>query len=112
LLAGTFTRSIREGTAVVRANGIAGTWTISAEPDGSVRLLSPAGFAGAHASRPFEMEPGKLRTDAFSSSICAGLTPGTYSWSPQAGFLVISPLSDPCDGRVKVLGAGPWAISS
>jgi hypothetical protein len=112
LLTGTFTRSIPEGTAVVRANGIAGTWTISAGADGGVRVLAPASFAGAHASRPFELQADTLRTDAFSSDVCAGLPPGTYGWSLQAGFLVLSALSDPCDGRVKVLGAGPWAIQS
>ncbi len=51
LLTGTFTRTISEGTAVVRANGIAGTWTINADADGSVRLLAPATFAGAHVLR-------------------------------------------------------------
>lgn len=110
LLAGTFTRSIPDGTAVVRANGIAGTWTISAEPDGSVRLLAPEGFAGAPASHPFEMQPGNLRTDAFGSDLCEGLSAGTYSWSLQGGFLVLTALSDPCDARAVVLRAGPWAM--
>jgi hypothetical protein len=109
LLTGTFTRSIPEGTAVVRANGIAGTWTITAGADGHVRLVAPASFAGAHSSRPFEMQAGSLRTDAFSSDACASLPAGTYSWSLQGGFLVLTALSDPCDARVVVLGAGPWA---
>jgi hypothetical protein len=112
LLTGTFTRSIPEGTAVVRANGIAGTWTISAEADGRVRLLAPGSFAGAHASHPFGMQADSLRTDAFRSDICAGLPAGTYRWSVQAGFLVLTTISDRCDARVVVLGAGPWPIRS
>jgi hypothetical protein len=112
LLTGMFTRSIPEGTAVVRANGIAGTWTISAEANGRVRLLAPASFAGAHASHRFEMQTGSLATDTFSSGICAGLPAGTYRWSVQAGFLVLTAISDQCDARVVVLGAGPWAIRS
>lgn len=109
---GTFIRSIPEGTAVVRANGIAGTWTITAEADGRVRVLAPASFAGAQASRPFEMQPDSLRTDAFRPGICSGLPAGTYRWSVQSGFLVLTPIADPCDARVVVLGAGPWAIRS
>ena len=112
LVTGMFIRSIPKGTAVVRANGIAGTWTISAEPDGSVRLLAPESFAGAHASHPFEMQAGSLSTDALSTGVCAGLPRGTYSWSVQGGFLVLSALSDPCDARVVVLAAGPWAVRS
>lgn len=111
-LTGTFTRTIREGTAVVRSNGIAGTWTIIAEADGRVRVLAPESFAGAHASRAFELQADSLQTDAFSSSVCAGLPAGTYRWSQQAGFLVLTVLSDPCDGRVVVLSAGPWEIRS
>jgi hypothetical protein len=111
-LTGTFTRSIPEGTAVVRANGIAGTWTISADAEGGVRLLAPGSFAGAHASHPFGMQADSLSTDAFRSDICAGLPAGTYRWTVQAGFLVLTTLSDRCDARVVVLGAGPWPISS
>ncbi len=111
LVTGTFTRSIPEGTALVRANGIAGTWTISADADGSVRLLAPASFAGAHASRPFAMQAGSLQTDAFGSDICAGLPAGTYHWSVVGNFLLLSATSDRCDARVFVLGARPWAIS-
>jgi hypothetical protein len=108
-LTGTFTRSIPEGTAVVRANGIAGTWTIKADTNGSVRLLAPGSFAGARVSRPFEMQADDLSTDVFSSDICARLPAGTYSWAVQNGFLVLTPVSDRCDARVVVLNAGPWA---
>jgi hypothetical protein len=97
---------------VVRANGIAGTWTISAEADGSVRVLAPASFAGADASGPFEMQPERLQTDVFDSDICEGLPAGTYNWSVSGGFLVLTAISDPCDARVVVLGAGSWQISS
>jgi hypothetical protein len=112
LLTGTFTRTIPEGKAVVRANGIAGTWTISADADGSVRLLAPASFAGAHASHPLVMQPGDLQTDAFSSDICAGLPAGTYRWSVVGNFLLLSTTSDQCDARVFILAAHPWPLSS
>ena len=110
LLTGTFSRTITGGTAVVRSNGIAGTWTISADADGNVRLLAPDPFAGAHASPPFAMHPGDLQTDAFSTDICAGLPAGTYRWALAGqGSLVLTVVSDPCDARVVVLAAGPWS---
>jgi hypothetical protein len=112
LLTGTFTRTIPVGTAVVRANGLAGTWTISVEADGSVRVLAPTSFAGPNASRPFELQAESLQTDAFSFSVCSGFPAGTYRWSVQSGYLVLTPVSDPCDPRVVVLGAGPWKIRS
>ncbi len=110
LVTGTFTRSIPEGTAIVRANGIAGTWTINAGADGRVRLVAPASFAGAHASRPFEMQANTLRTVAFGSDICQGLPAGRYTWSRSGDFLLMSAISDPCDARAFILGAQPWAL--
>ena len=112
LLTGTFTRSIPEGTAVVRVNGIAGTWTIRATADGTTRLLAPEAFVGARASRPFELQATTLRTDALGSDVCAGLPAGTYSWSVHDGFLLISAVSDPCDARIVILTAKPWKTSS
>ena len=112
LVTGTFTRSIPEGTALVRVNGIAGTWTISAGADGRVVLLAPASFAGAHASHPFQMQTDTLTTDAFGSDICAGKPAGTYGWSRSGDFLLISAISDPCDARVFILGAHPWSLTS
>ena len=112
LVTGTFTRSIPEGTALVRVNGIAGTWTISAGADGRVRLVAPASFAGAHASRPFEMQADTLRTVAFGSDICQGLPAGRYTWSRSGDFLLMSAISDPCDARVFILGARPWSLAS
>jgi hypothetical protein len=109
---GTFTRTIHEGTAVVRANGIAGIWTISAQADGTIQLLSPTSFAGVETSDPFEIQAGSLRTNAFSTDICAGLPAGTYGWSQVGSSLVLTPVSDPCDARVEVLSAGIWDTGS
>jgi hypothetical protein len=112
LLTATFTRSIPEGTALVRANGIAGTWTIRPGSDGRVMLLAPPSFAGAHASHPIQMQAGTLTTDAFSSGICAGLPAGSYRWTVQGGFLLLTTLSDRCDARVFILAAHPWSSGS
>ena len=111
-LTGTFTRSIPTGTAVVRANDLAGTWTISATADGVVRLLGPDGFDGARASAPFEMQATNFRTDALRPDVCTGMASGTYTWSVQDGFLLISVVSDPCDARIVVLTQKPWRTGS
>jgi len=110
LITGAFTRTIPEGTAVVRANGLAGTWTIDAAADG-VRLVAPSSFDGARVSSPFEMRQDGLTTDAFGEGICSGATPGTYRWTLTGGVLVLTVESDPCDARVAVLAAKPWTIN-
>jgi hypothetical protein len=112
LVTGTFTRSIPEGTALVRVTGIAGTWTIDAGSDGRVLLVAPASFSGAHTSRPFRMQTDTLTTNAFNSDICQGLPAGRYTWSRSGDFFLMSAISDRCDARVFILGARPWALGS
>jgi hypothetical protein len=75
-------------------------------------LLAPVSFAGAHASHPFRMQTDTFSTDAFSSDICAGQPAGTYRWTVQGGFLLLTRLSDRCDARVFILGAHPWPSGS
>jgi hypothetical protein len=111
--AGTvFTRTVADGLAVVQANGIAGRWTIVTDARGRMRILAPRSFAGAAASRPFELNGDQLRTDAFSDGICAGLPAGTYGWTRVTRYLVLTPISDLCDARVWVLTRSPWTRRS
>jgi hypothetical protein len=112
LLTGVFTRTLKDNLAVVQANGIAGTWTISAGPGGRLRLVSPASFAGDGTSRPFEMQTDTLSTDAFGGGVCSGLPSGTYRWAHVGRYLILTAISDACDARVVVLASGPWRSSS
>ena len=106
---GTFTRTLDGALAVVRANGISGTWTISVDARGRLRLLPPPSFVGTSASRPFEvLGASVLRIDAFRRDICAGTTPGTYSWSRAGRVLQLTTVHDPCDARAAILSSGPW----
>jgi hypothetical protein len=104
--AGTFARRLGPRLSVVLANGIAGTWTISADTDG-VRLVSPASFEGSRTS-PLTLAANSLQTVAFSHGLCRGLPGGTYRWARVEPYLVLTPLTDACDARVAVLSSGPW----
>jgi hypothetical protein len=68
---GTFTSSIPEGTAVVRANGLAGTWTISAEANGHVdAVLVPGQDGEARVRTQVQVSPppdGELHPDDLAS---------------------------------------------
>ena len=112
LLTGTFTRTLKDNLAVVQANGIAGTWTISADDQGRVRVVAPSSFVGARTSRPFQMETDTLSTDAFSGDVCSGFPSGTYRWAHVDRYLILTAISDPCDARVVVLASGPWRSPS
>lgn len=109
-IGGTFTRTLRADRAVVRANGIAGTWTLGTDPDGRTRLQAPPSFAGAAASRPFVVQGNELRTDAFAGDLCRGLRAGTYTWTRAGSYLVLTAVSDPCDARAWILSSGPWRL--
>jgi len=111
-LAGTFTRTVRSDRAVVRANGIAGRWTIETDAAGRTRLVAPPSFAGASVSPPFVVQGNELRTGAFAGGLCRGLPAGTYTWTKAGTYLVLSPVSDPCDARAWVLAQGPWRMRS
>lgn len=109
-LGGAFTRTIAGDRAVVRANGIAGRWTIETDAAGRTRLVAPSSFAGAPASRPFVVQGNELRTDALSGGVCRGLPAGTYTWTRAGAYLVLTATSDPCDARAWVLASGPWKM--
>lgn len=109
-LAGTFTRMLAGDRAVVQANGIAGRWTIETDAQGRTRLLAPPSFTGAPVSRPFVVQGSELRTDALGLDACSGLPAGTYRWVRAGRYLVLTPVSDPCDARAWVLSSGPWRM--
>jgi len=106
---GVFARTIDTGLAVVRANGLAGRWTIVTDAGGVVRLVAPDPFAGSH-SWQLDLAGNKLRTDAFDGGLCDGVRPGTYGWARVGPFLVLSRIFDPCDARVWLLTSGPWRV--
>jgi hypothetical protein len=103
----TFTRTVSRGLAVVRANGLVGTWQIRIDAQGRMGLFAPRPF-GSRTSWPLDLSASELRTRAFGGSLCAGLPSGTYHWSIVSDFLLVSFVSDPCDARVWLLTHSPW----
>jgi len=112
LFTGTFTRTLDGNLAVVRANGTAGTWTLTADTNGRMRLVAPPSFAQGAAYRLFERSANVVQTDALGHGPCKGLPAGTYSWARAGRVLMFTVLRDQCDARVSVISAGPWTLHS
>ena len=107
----TFAKTISRGLAVVRANGLEGTWSIAIDAGGRMQLLAPAGFAGAAGSWSLDPRTNEFRTSAFSNGLCAGQRAGTYRWTRISRYLILDMVRDHCDARVWLLTSGPWMRS-
>jgi hypothetical protein len=102
-----FGRVVHPGLAVVRANGLAGRWTIEVDEHGPMWLRMPEAFAGRRDS-PLEVVGGQLTTTAFDHGLCRGEPAGVYRWTRIQGFLVLDRIADGCDARVWILTSTPW----
>lgn len=107
----TFVKTISRGLAVVRANGLEGSWSIAFGARGGMRLLAPAGFAGATGSWPLDPRTNEFRTSAFRNGLCSGHGPGTYLWTRISRYLILDMVRDHCDARVWLLTSDPWTRS-
>jgi hypothetical protein len=107
----TFDKTISRGLAVVRANGLEGSWGIAIDVQGRMRLLAPAGFDDATGSWLLDPRTNEFRTSAFSNGLCAGQLAGTYRWTRISRYLILDMVRDHCDARVWLLTSGPWTRS-
>jgi len=107
----TFAKAISRGLAVVRANGLEGSWSIAIDPGGRMHLLAPAKFAGATGSWLLDPRTNEFRTTVFSNGLCSGQRAGTYRWTRISSYLILDMVRDRCDARVWLLTSGPWMRS-
>ena len=106
-----FSKTISRGLAVVRANGLEGSWSIAIDSRGRMRLLGPASFAGATGSWLLDPRTNEFRTTVFSNGLCSGQRAGTYRWTRISSYLILDMVRDRCDARVWLLTSGPWMRS-
>jgi hypothetical protein len=107
-IAGTYPIEVSGGPAVVDDQGLAGTWTLQLQEDGSIDVTAPASFAGSVQGYSFDVDGNVLRTDAFVNDLCneaqgAGVPVGTYRWELIGRDLVLDATDDACPGRVAIL---------
>ena len=86
-------------------------WSIAIDARGRMRLLAPAGFAGATGSWLLDPRTNEFRTSAFSNGLCSGQRAGTYRWTRISRYLILDMVRDHCDARVWLLTSGPWMRS-
>ncbi len=106
-----FSKTISRGLAVVRANGLEGSWSIAIDSRGRMQLLAPARFAGATGSWLLDPRTNEFRTTVFSNGLCSGQRAGTYRWTRISSYLILDMVRDRCDARVWLLTSGPWMRS-
>jgi hypothetical protein len=110
LIAGTYTVTLTNDDPLVRANGLAGTYTMWLLPDGVMLLSVPKG-GGREGQLPsgisFRLSGDQFTTNAFVNLTCAD-TDGAYRWLLRGNRLTLTPLQEPCDVRAAVFGSRPW----
>jgi hypothetical protein len=111
-LAGTFTGQLRPGLEAVRTDRMAGMWTISMHPDGTMAVQGPPTFSGVLGGYRFQPHGAVFRTDLFEHDVCNGLPRGAYRWSGSGSTLTFTVARDPCDARVALLTSTPMSEAS
>lgn len=110
LIAGTYAVTLEDDDPEVRANELAGTYTMRLLPDGVMLLSVPKGF-GREGPSPsgisFRLSGNQFTTNAFVNLTCAN-TVGVYRWLLRGNRLTLTPLQEPCDVRAALFGSRPW----
>ena len=93
-IAGTYTIEVPDAPGVIREQGMAGSWTLRLEPDGTVLLTSPTSFAGSTTGIVFELTGDEFRTNAFVTDLCGNEPPGLYRWERAGTSLRFTTVAD------------------
>jgi hypothetical protein len=114
-----------DGTYLVRLDGVedqaitdglAGTWRMRLDPEGSLSLSPPRrlGDADEPFSGPYaySVSGPRFQTDALSLDICRG-PPGVYRWRLRGeppGELSFTVVEDGCAARRALFASEPWYV--
>jgi hypothetical protein len=109
MIAGVYTVTLTEDDAVVRANGIAGSYTMRLRPDGVLLLSLPSSSRLEGSSGvSFRLSGNQFITNTFVNLTCADVPVGVYEWELRSGSLTLTPLQESCDVRGALFGSKPW----
>ena len=107
-IAGTYTIELPDEAGVIRDQGMAGSWTLRLEPDGTVLLTSPPSFAASTTGIVFDLSGDQFRTNAFVTDLCGSDPSGLYRWERSGTSLRFTQTADSCPARVALFATGPW----
>jgi hypothetical protein len=108
-LAGTYTITLDDSTPAVRANDMAGEYTMTLGANGVLDLTAPAGFVEGRSPSgiTFRISGDGFTTNAFVNVACSN-TVGRYRWSLSGAELSFEPLGEPCGIRRTLFASGVW----
>ncbi len=105
-ISGTYAVTLDAGNAAVRRNGLAGRWTLTTQPDGTLSFSAPPSFIKVPTASAFKLAGDQFTTSAFYNGVCNSV--GVYAWTLGGGQLRFTPVQDPCELRRTLLSAQPW----
>ena len=109
-VAGAYSLRLSNANAAVRRFEAAGRYRIRLTEDGRMVLSGPRSFDLAGDPMTFDVERGRLTTDALVGSRCNA--DGTYSVSFADGILTLRPIEESCELRRVLLASTPWALQA
>ena len=107
-ITGTYTALLRATSQVIRVNGMAGTWTLRLEANGTITSSAPRSFHGDLASVAFRVQGNRFTTNAFVNDPRCSNDVGVYRWQRAGRTLVFTPVSDTCALRRTLFSSQPW----
>jgi hypothetical protein len=109
-LTGTYQVDLTGANGRLAARGLAGSWTLTLNGDGSILWNAPPG-AGVTEGLPrdtYQVTGAQLVTNLFQTNLCRGSGVGSYSWTRSEGTLTLVAVSDGCELRRTILTSAPW----
>jgi hypothetical protein len=111
VIAGSYTSTLGASSRVIRANGMAGTWTLRLKANGVLMLSAPRSFRGDLVSIAFRVQGERFTTNAFVNDPRCSNDVGVYRWQRAGATLVFTPVSDTCALRKALFSSEPWHTS-
>lgn len=109
-LVGAYEADLTGVDGALAARGLAGSWTLTLNGDGSI-LWNPPPGSGVAEGLPrdtYQVTGATVVTNLFVSVLCQGTGVGSYSWSRSGGTLAFVAVRDDCELRRLVLTSVPW----
>ena len=109
-LVGSYQVDLSGADSRLAARGLAGSWTLTLNGDGSILWNAPPG-AGVTEGLPrdtYQVTGTQLVTNLFQPNLCRGSGVGSYSWTRSGGTLTLVAVSDGCELRRAILTSAPW----
>jgi len=109
-LVGAYQVDLTGADGRLAARGLAGSWTLALNGDGSILWNAPPG-AGVTEGLPrdtYQVTGAQLVTNLFQTNLCRGSGVGSYSWTRSGGTLTLVAVNDGCELRRTILTSALW----